>query len=74
MVGLLTLSDFDLDHSKDEDIQMGQPLESKPVDTAVYTKVPRAQAPSGASTPSRLSTAAADAPKGLRRSLVEHKL
>ncbi|XP_061296225.1 rho GTPase-activating protein 20 isoform X1 [Bos javanicus] len=65
--GLLTLSDFDLGHSKDEDIPMGQPLESKPVDTAVYTKVPRAQAPSGVSTPSRLSTAAADAPKGLRR-------
>ena len=65
--GLLTLSDFDLNHSKDEDIQMGRPLESKPVDTAVYTRVPRAQAPSGVSTPSRLSTAAADAPKGLRR-------
>lgn len=40
----LTLSDFDLDHSKDEDIPNGTAPESKPVDTAVYTKVPHAQA------------------------------
>nr|XP_058925441.1 rho GTPase-activating protein 20 isoform X4 [Kogia breviceps] len=68
--GLLTLSDFDLDHSKDEDIQMEQPLESKPVNIAVYTKDPlqdHARAPSGVSTPSHLSTTAADAPKSLRR-------
>ncbi|XP_022417274.1 rho GTPase-activating protein 20 isoform X4 [Delphinapterus leucas] len=68
--GLLTLSDFDLDHSKDEDIQMEQPLESKPVNIAVYTKEPlqdHARAPSGMSTPSHLSTTAADAPKSLRR-------
>ncbi|XP_007115349.1 rho GTPase-activating protein 20 isoform X4 [Physeter macrocephalus] len=68
--GLLTLSDFDLDHSKDEDIQMEQPLESKPVNIAVYTKDPlqdHARAPSGMSTPSHLSTTAADAPKSLRR-------
>ncbi|XP_004282304.1 rho GTPase-activating protein 20 isoform X1 [Orcinus orca] len=68
--GLLTLSDFDLDHSKDEDIQMEQPLESKPVNIAVYTKEPlqdHARGPSGMSTPSHLSTTAADAPKSLRR-------
>ncbi|XP_027961523.1 rho GTPase-activating protein 20 [Eumetopias jubatus] len=69
--GLLTLSDFDLDRSKDEDIQMEQPLESKPVNIAVvYAKVPlrdHARAPSGMSTPSYLSTAAADVPKSLRR-------
>ncbi|KAB0391542.1 hypothetical protein E2I00_006788 [Balaenoptera physalus] len=68
--GLLTLSDFDLDHSKDEDVQMEQPLESKPVNIAVYTKDPlqdHARAPSGMSTPSHLSTTAADAPKSLRR-------
>ncbi|XP_036751585.2 rho GTPase-activating protein 20 isoform X2 [Manis pentadactyla] len=69
--GLLTLSDFDLDHSKDEDVQMERPLKSKPVNIAVvYTKVPlrdSARAPCGISTPSYLSTAAADAPKSLRR-------
>ncbi|XP_041627629.1 rho GTPase-activating protein 20 isoform X3 [Vulpes lagopus] len=69
--GLLTLSDFDLDRSKDEDIQMERPLDSKPVNIAVvYTKVPlrdHARAPSGMSTPSYLSTAAADVPKSLRR-------
>ncbi|XP_007173042.2 rho GTPase-activating protein 20 isoform X2 [Balaenoptera acutorostrata] len=68
--GLLTLSDFDLDHSKDEDVQMEQPLESKPVNIAVYTKDPlqdHTRAPSGMSTPSHLSTTAADAPKSLRR-------
>ncbi|XP_068412344.1 rho GTPase-activating protein 20 isoform X2 [Eschrichtius robustus] len=68
--GLLTLSDFDLDHCKDEDVQLEQPLESKPVNIAVYTKDPlqdHARAPSGTSTPSHLSTTAADAPKSLRR-------
>ncbi|XP_006740292.1 rho GTPase-activating protein 20 [Leptonychotes weddellii] len=69
--GLLTLSDFDLDRSKDEDIQMERPRESKPVNIAVaYAKVPlrdHARAPSGMSTPSYLSTAAADVPKSLRR-------
>lgn len=69
--GLLTLSDFDLDHSKDEDIQMERPLESKPVNiTVMYTKgrlQDHARAPSAMSTPSYLSTAAADAPKSLRR-------
>ncbi|XP_044113616.1 rho GTPase-activating protein 20 isoform X1 [Neovison vison] len=69
--GLLTLSDFDLDRSKDEDIQMERPLESKPANVAVvYAKVPlrdHARAASGLSTPSYLSTAAADVPKSLRR-------
>ncbi|XP_029770880.1 rho GTPase-activating protein 20 [Suricata suricatta] len=70
--GLLTLSDFDLDRSKDEDVHMERPLEPKPVDiTVVYTKVPlrgQARAPSsGLSTPSCLPTAAAGAPKSLRR-------
>ncbi|XP_057604482.1 rho GTPase-activating protein 20 isoform X2 [Hippopotamus amphibius kiboko] len=68
--GLLTLSDFDLDRSKDEDIQMEQPPEPKPVNIVVYAKAPlrdHARAPSGTSTPSHLSTSAADAPQSLRR-------
>ncbi|KAF0876915.1 RHG20 protein, partial [Crocuta crocuta] len=69
--GLLTLSDFDLDRPKDEDIHVEQPLEPKPVDiTVVYTKAPlrgQARAPSALSTPGYLPTAAAGAPKSLRR-------
>nr|XP_021496910.1 rho GTPase-activating protein 20 [Meriones unguiculatus] len=69
--GLLTLSDFDLDQPKDEHIQLKQPLESKPVSVFVaYRKVSLgedARAPAGPGTPSCLPTAAADAPKVLRR-------
>ncbi|XP_037697309.1 rho GTPase-activating protein 20 [Choloepus didactylus] len=71
MEGLLALSDFDLDRSKDEEVQMKQPLESKPVNVSVgYTKVPpqdQARTPSGVCTPGHPFTAAADAPKSLRR-------
>ncbi|XP_047609338.1 rho GTPase-activating protein 20 [Phacochoerus africanus] len=67
--GLLALGDFDLERSKDGDIRVEQPLESKPVTVVVYTRVPRqdpAGAPAGLSTPSLPSTAPG-APKGLRR-------
>ncbi|XP_036114775.1 rho GTPase-activating protein 20 [Molossus molossus] len=69
--GLLTLSDFDLDCSKHEDIQIERPLESKPVTVTVLyreaTLQDHARAPSGMTTPSYLSTVAADAPKSPRR-------
>ncbi|ELW64234.1 Rho GTPase-activating protein 20 [Tupaia chinensis] len=68
--GLLTLSDFDLDHSKNEDLQVKAPLESKLLNVLVYTKIPlrdHARTPSGTCSRSCLSTAAADAPKSLRR-------
>ncbi|XP_023565323.1 rho GTPase-activating protein 20 isoform X3 [Octodon degus] len=69
--GLLTLSDFDLDHSKDQDIQMKRPPGSKQVNVLVMNRNASLAEHAGASsttcTPSYLSTAAADAPKSLRR-------
>ncbi|XP_062949112.1 rho GTPase-activating protein 20-like [Cynocephalus volans] len=72
--GLLTVSDFDLDQSNDEDIQMKQPLESKPMTVAVMYReaLPlqeHARARSDMYTPSHLSSDARDAPKTLRRQL-----
>ncbi|EPQ09796.1 Rho GTPase-activating protein 20 [Myotis brandtii] len=65
---LLTLSDFDLDRSKHEDIRL---LESKPVTVIVLYREPTLQDPagplSGMTTPSCLSTAAADAPESPRQ-------
>uniref|UniRef100_G1Q4Y7 Rho-GAP domain-containing protein n=1 Tax=Myotis lucifugus TaxID=59463 RepID=G1Q4Y7_MYOLU len=65
---LLTLSDFDLDRSKNEDIRL---LESKPVTVIVLYREPTLQDPagplSGMTTPSCLSTAAADAPESPRQ-------
>nr|KAF6324052.1 Rho GTPase activating protein 20 [Myotis myotis] len=69
--GLLILSDFDSDNPKHEDIQMEGPLESKPVTVpGLYGEASlqdHGGAPSGAATPSYLTTAAADAPKSPRR-------
>ncbi|XP_012514587.1 PREDICTED: rho GTPase-activating protein 20 [Propithecus coquereli] len=65
---LLTLNDFDSDHSKEDHAQMEHPLESKPVNVRMCTNIPPqdpAEAPSG--TRSHLSTAAADAAKIVRR-------
>ncbi|XP_010608955.1 rho GTPase-activating protein 20 [Fukomys damarensis] len=69
--GLLTLSDFDLDHSTDQDIQMKRPPGCKPVNVSVRNRKASLGEQAGASsntcTPIYLSTAAADAPKSLRR-------
>lgn len=69
--GLLTLSDFDLDCPKHEDIQMEEPLDSKPVTVTVLygedTLQDHARAPSGTTTPSCLSMAAEDAQKSPQR-------
>ncbi|XP_005378111.1 PREDICTED: rho GTPase-activating protein 20 [Chinchilla lanigera] len=69
--GLLTLNDFDLDCCKDQDIQMKWSPGSKQVNVLVMNRnaslVEHAGASSGTCTPSYLSTAAAHAPKSLRR-------
>ncbi|XP_072808430.1 rho GTPase-activating protein 20-like [Vicugna pacos] len=65
--GVLTLSEFDLDHPKDEDVHVEQPGEPAPVAmAAVHRKASlqdQASVPSDTSTPSYLSAATEDAPK-----------
>ncbi|XP_062949147.1 rho GTPase-activating protein 20-like [Cynocephalus volans] len=70
--GFLTPSDFDLDQSKDEDIQRNQPLESKLMTAIVMYReaLPLQEhfsAPSDLCSPSYLSSDATDAPKTLSR-------